>query len=639
MAVVDEDQQILSRLFITGPIHNNTPLCVLLEIADAHGLKYDMKDSMKPSFISHLVDGITRNEPLGIKNISDDMGTLQHIARFVNKHHAWPYSKLMQAYDFLTQFFNDSTAVDPLTYIPENFVIGLQTPTEPLSINACVLYQICNYHRLNVNGHTTIGQMAQAIILLRGDMESVLRRAKLFIERDAKRVDLINILMLTSNEIVDPMITTIVVDERPINYYSKQIHNTSHEVLNTLHQSLNDIRSLQSRVEPTTESGAIALAAINYSLDLSYAVSPLREYKLLKLSGKDHYEPADAWLKYWFQHNMKLFDLQLTFNPIYPQGFYSSEQLTFMAENEGYSARDLAQSDAVELLQLAQLSPTFYEGPLPNLEMLETPIDLNDVDGVVYGELLSFGCLNGVTKPVTITELISLFDRANAFASPYFGELQFPALAINKLKILLRGVTHYRKNTTMSEETIRLRGQLLQIIERIEFHLANNDGPTTQLSTYYRNASSITKLTMTTCLTELMKLGMYMRGWNGHSTATYPVKKAPAPPEKQGEIAVNVTEAIRRYESAITSLGNIGTHINNLPLVRYKDGRFQINTDSTDGLTVGARINIVKAGDMSSNIASCIRLSSNWLCASAYKYLTLLGINQPFDIFHLSYVS
>lgn len=630
----DSDYRSLSRLSITGPIHNNVPLCVLLEIADAHGLKYDIKDSAKPSFISYLVDGIMHAEVPNIKGMGNDLGDLQNIARFVNRHHAWPSKKLIEAYNFLAQFFDNS--VDPITLIPEHFVIGQQTPTEPTSVNACVLYHICNHYRLNVTSHTTIEQMARAIWLLRSDMESVLRRAKLFIERDAKRIDLINILMLTSHDIVDPISD---IDGKLMNYYSKRTHNTSHDVLDKVHQSLNDIRSLQNRIEPNTESGAVALAAINYGLDLSYAESPLREYKLLKLSDKDHYEPADAWLKYWFHHNMTLFDLRLTFNPIYPQGFYSMEQLTTMAEHEGYSTRDLAQSDAIELLQLAQLSPTFYEGPLPNLEILETPIDLDVVSDVAYGELLSYGCFDGSTKPITVKELISLFENANAFVSPYVGEIQFPTLAISKLKLLLRNMTHYRKNVTIAEETIRLRGQLLRIIERIEFHLANNDSSTAQLLTYYRNASSITKLSMTSCLIELMKLGMYMRGWNGQSTATYPVKQALVPPERQSEVAINVTEAIRRYESAITSLGNIGTYINNLPLVRYKNNQFQTATDNTDGLTIGARIMIVKSGDTTRNMASCIRLSSNWLCASAYKYLMILGIDQPFDIFHLSYIA
>ena len=628
-----KNKQILSRLSITGPVHSNTPLCVLLEIADAHGIKYDLKDDTKLSFVLSLIDSIIRTEVPTIKTVDNDLGELQHVARFVNKHHAWPQAKLLQAYNFLMQFSVEGVCT---TFVPKQFTFGPQTPADPTAVNACVLYQICVHNRLNVTSHTTIQQMAQAVKLLRSDIEPLVRMAELFVKRDAKRVDLINILMLASHEVIDP---EIPVEEKLVTYYGRRQCAASHDILTTLHESLNDKRSLQNRIEPTTEPGAVALAAINYGIDLSYATSPLREYKLLKLAGRDHYEPAEHWLKYWFHHNITLFDLQLTFNPIYPQDFYSREQLTIMTENEGYTSRDLAQSDAIELLQLAQLSPTFYEGPLPNLEILETPIDLDDVDAVPYGELLSYGCLNGNTKPITIMELTTQFDNSNAFSTPYIGESQFPRLAINKLKLLLQNLTHYRRNTDMPEQTMRRREQLLRVIERIEFYLANNDGTTLQLLTYHRNANPTTKLAMITCLTELMRLGMYMRGWDGQSTTTYPIKQAPVPPEQQGRVAVNVTDAIRRYESSIKSLGTIGTYINGLPLVRYRNAQFQTATNSTDGLTIGERVNIVKTGDVTSNVASCIRLSSNWLCASAYKYLMSLGIAQPFDIFHLAYVS
>lgn len=628
--------QLLTRLQITGPIHNNTPLCVLLEIADAHGIKYEVKDSMKPGFTTFLLDSIARTEMPTIKNSDNTVEELQHIARFINKQHPWPQNKLIQAYNFLMQFIVDN-GTDPLSKIPENFMIGLQTPESPTAINACILYQVCTSHRLLTTNHTTLQQLGHAIKLLRMDTESVLRRTKTFIERDAKHLDLINILLLANRDVTDPEENIVV--EKIHNYYNNRTCNVSHEALSLIRRGLTDIRSLQSRIDPGTEQGAVGLAAINYSIDLSYVRSALREYKILKITGRDGYRPADPWMTYWYQRNISIFDLLLTFNPTYPIEFYTREQLAIMAENEAYTCTELANSDITELLHLSHVSPTFYEGAWPNLEITETPIDMDDVDDVLYGELLSYGCMNGTMKPITIKELTEWFHQVNNFTTPFSNQDVFSNNAINKLKLILQRVPNYRREVTATEQTIMRRESLLQIVESIEGQLKYSDEPTKQLLKHHRNANINTKLAMITCVTELMHLGMYMRGWDGSSMDTYPVKSAPAPTEGLAKISMSVSQAIQRYESSIVSLGAIGKFINDLPLVRYKNGQYQTSTNVEDGFTIGKRLEIVKLGEANRNIASCIRLSSNWLCGSAYKYLTALGARQSFDIFHLVHIS
>jgi len=622
----------LSRLSITGHVYEHTPICVLIEIADAHGIKYEQKDYDKPNFAHHLLASIHQTPVPCIKEIKE-LSEWQYVARFVNKHSEWPQSKLIQAYNFLTEFMNNE---DPLSRIPPDFIYGPQTPENVNSINACILYKTCIHYRLNINARTTINQMAFAIKLLREDIESIVRRSKIFIDRDAKRVDLINVLMLSPYEIQDPEPSKMDIMES-IDYNVVPKVNTTHEHLGVLHQSLNDIRSLQQKIESTTDSGCIALAAINYNIDISKSSNPMREYKLLHIAGRNDYKPADPWMQYWYQRNPALFDLSVTFNPIFPLGFYDNNRIIEMVQNEGYSSSEIANENPYELLQVAYVAETFYQGELPNMKSKQTPIAADDIDEVPYGELLCYGQLDSQLRPISITELTELFNINQNFSSPFSSDAIFSTIAINKLKLIIQNPSGPIPSVRLSPKTIRARMELANAIAAVELLSRNCDEPTRQFAFYYRNSDPDTKHTISIALTHLLNIGMYMRGWSGKGN--YPVIKAPVPPEKELEVATNVTNAIAEYESTCRSLGQLGVQLNTLPLVTYKDGQYQISNDSAHGLTIKDRINIVKEGDKSNNINSCIRLSSNWICASAHKYITALGLPAPFDIFKLRHIS
>jgi hypothetical protein len=620
----------LSRLSITGHVYEHTPMCVLIEIADAHGIKYDQQDYNKPNFSHHLLASIHQTTVPCIGEIKE-MSEWQYVARFVNKYSQWPQSKLIQAYNFLLEFMNND---DPLNKIPPDFIYGLQTPNNPKSVNACILYKTCIHHRLNINARTTIDQMAYAVKLLRDDSESVIRRAKAFIERDAKRIDLINVLMLSPHEIQDP---DPVIINRSVDYEILPKVETNYDHLVVLHQSLNDLRSLQQKIDPTTDSGCIALAAINYSIDISKSMCPMREYKILRIAGRNEYKPVDPWMQYWYQYNPLLFDLSVTFNPLFPASFYDANRLIAMVQNEGYTSQEISNEDPYELLQLAYVAETFYQGEMPNMKSKQTPISLDNINDVPYGQLLCFGQLDSPLRPISIGELTDLFNANQNFSSPFNSNTVFTPIAINKLKLIAQSPSGPIPSRPLSSETIQARSQLLEAITGVELLFRNNDEPTRQFAFSYRNSDPGTKQAIRTALNHLLNAGMYMRGWSGKGE--YPVIKAPVPPEREPEVAINVTNSIAEYESSCRSLGRLGTQLNSLPLVTYKDGQYQTSNDSSNGLTIGERIDIVKQGDQCGNINSCIRLSSNWICASAHKYITSLGIPPPFDIFNLRHIS
>jgi hypothetical protein len=617
----------LSRLDITGPLYDYTPLCVLIEIAEAHGIFYESDDLDKVGFAKQLIQSINQTP---VPKIEETRVTdRKYIARYVNKHTQWPPTKLLSAYHFLMQF---SHTEDPLSLIPNPFISGAQTPTLIDSINACVLYKICIQHQLHITYHTSINQMANAVQMLRMSSDSIFRRAKSFLERDAKRADLINILLLSPYEIKDPepTLTPSIIN---FNDYHKVV--CSYEFLQRLHNSLYNIKVLQERMDPSTDSGAIALSAVNYLIDISRAREPLIEYKLLKISGRTYYTPADPWMAYWYERNPILFDLSVTYNPIFPIEYYPN--LDTLVRNQGFTDPDLTRSTHSELLQMAYVTETFYLGLMPNMKSKETAIELDPVDDVPYGELLCYGAMEGPFQPVTMNELIHLFSANQNFTNPFSDDSVFSATALNKLKLITKSSNGpYHKSLSLS--SLEVRNRLYEIIVEVEILLRNNDEPTRTFIFAYRSSSPDTKQVIIKTFTELLHLGMYMRGWLGPGHE-FPVLKAPVPPDKEAEIALQITKSISEYERLCRSLGKIGFQLNNLPLVKYRDSHYQVSTNSLDGFTIQDRIEIVKQGDRSNNIASCIRLSSNWICTTAHKYLIALGQPAPFDIFNLRHIS
>lgn len=621
----------LSRLSITGHIYEHTPVCVLIEIADAHGIKYEQKDYDQPNFSFHLINSIKQTYIPSIGEIKELL-EWQYVARFVNNHVQWTQNKLSQAYNFLIEFMNNE---DPLTKIPLNFTAGYQTPGDPFSINACILYKICNYHRLNINARTTVNDMAYAVKLLRDDTEALIRKSKMFIERDANRIALINVLMLSSQEIEDPEPKSESIIN--INYQVVPCVKQSYDLLATIHGSLFDIKTLQGRIEPATNGGSIALAAINFGIDISKSSYPMREYNVLKLNERNNYRPVDPWLAFWYKHNPKIFDLTVTFNPLFPAQFYDNQRLIEMAQTEGYTPNDISVNNPYELLQLAYVSETFHQGPMPNVLVTKTSINLDNLDEIPYGQLLCFGQLDSILKPITIEELIDLFISNENFTSPFTHDAVFTLTAINKLKMIVQNSTGPDPMIRLSSDTLQIRQRLMDAISSVELAMKNDDESIRDLVMAYRNSSSHIKVAIKNTLMCMLNMGMYMRGWCG--SGPYPVSKAESSRDKESDIAINVTNSISLFEQSCSKLGKIGRTILDIPLVVYRDGSYQVSTSSSNGYTISQRVDIVKEGDRCGNVSSCIRLSSNWICSTAHKALISVGLPPPFDIFGLRYIS
>ena len=80
----------------------------------------------------------------------------------------------------------------------------------------------------------------------------------------------------------------------------------------------------------------------------------------------------------------------------------------------------------------------------------------------------------------------------------------------------------------------------------------------------------------------------------------------------------------------------LSEYVMGLPLVRQNGNEYIRSVNKSDGFTIGERLEIAKE-DNGKN-SSCIRMASNWLAASAHKYLVKLGHDKPFDLFRLAHI-
>jgi len=625
--------KIISRIDIIGKINKNIPIEILKEIADAHGIFYTIQDEKKKNFYKILRKSI-KNTFIKLKN-KDKLKDLKKIARYVNKNEQWEIEKLLQAYDFLQIFEHDNC----LDKIPDNFKYGLQTNEEIYNLNGCVLYKLCKENNIKIDNTTSCKKMEYAIKLLREKKHCLKQKAKYVIDKLSHKSDIINLLIINYNEVstekleikLEEKIEEKLEDNLKINLEDNLNLNceyVDYEKLSKLYYNLNDVKVLRSLIEPTTNYGCIALAALNYNLDISKSKYPDKEYFIIKIYGISNYKPIDSWMNYWYNINKYIFFINKTFNPLFPEEYYNKNILLDLCKSHGYTVDTIRNFKLYSLLQISYLSKTFYFGMYPTLKIYETPIYLDNISCKSYdhSELLCYGTYDDL-RPILISELIDLFKYNRNFTSPFDSYSVFSTQSINRLKYILN--FYFNPPTTNSQT-------LLSLIISLESILSKCDPYTLKFSTSFRNASSSIQSSIISCFVLLLHIGMYMRGWSG-PPSVYPISSSPSFDEIS--LSLNITHSINQFESLCLSLDSIGSLLLSLPIVKYVDGNYFPSKYSYDGFTISDRLDIIKQGDSTNNMASCIRLSSNWLCATAHKYLIFLGQTPPFDIQKLIHIS
>ena len=126
-----------------------------------------------------------------------------------------------------------------------------------------------------------------------------------------------------------------------------------------------------------------------------------------------------------------------------------------------------------------------------------------------------------------------------------------------------------------------------------------------------------------------------MRGWDGKSA--YPIKSSHK--DDPNLIDERTYDQLELFEYQLKEQITIGPMISNLPLFKYHYGQFTILNYKCHILTIGEQLIIVKEGNLHNDDSSCIRVTSNWILATVYRYYQILHLSPLFDIKQMAIIS
>ena len=629
----------LSILLVTGELDRCTPLCVLEEIANAHSIHFDCRYTDIATYHERMV-GVINSSKVCCVSYPYTNKELKNIARFINPNCKWAEDKLIESYNFITRFeCKEFTA--GLTV--SNYSIGLQTPDNPHSLNSSCLYALCRHRNIKTNYLTSLEDMVLMLSIYDMGIDNIKSVLTTIINKVHNKgclvnianfiQDLLNIESVTEyNQIgllSDPKLSILPFDDQLYENNPVVLDNFNYAKLSKLGEDLRngkDISAINNRDSALDicKLSAIAIACVDFNTDISMAGNPQRELKLLEESSTNdsiEYTPFSPRLRRLIKNDhIESIDLSKWFNHKLPISMYSHNQLVNHAFREGYTEADMFTTHPYTLIQTSSVCNTFYQGKCPNASNTSTCIVMEDVNELKDQECVSYGQRGSPKNIFTYTELHQIFSKFMCFRNPLVTKdtTMFSKESIAKLLLI--------SNRVRTEESL----QLAKVIEEVGVFVNGLGVKEITLKTTYLNQE--TRYKAVNSLMSLLHLGMYMRGWDG--VTSFPIERAEV--KSQNNTDIMVTEAISNI-LALKQEEKSGV-ILDLPLVRYDkiNMAYYKSVSPADGITIGDRIAIVVAGKTEQ---SCIRLSSNWICACACRYFSLVGLREPFDINRLVEIS
>lgn len=577
---------MISRTQLTGYLDLQTPICVIQEIADAHGVDIDGNKLRDDHYRYWLLD--TLHKPIKIN-------TYEEMARYINHQVEWPLKALTQAYNHLRGFEHITASTAKLIKYDN---VGPQTPANITNLNCCIIYRLCRELKINTTKSSTLAEMVDALELIKQPVDILQGLVCASIDQ-LEPCQLANILKHIKLEPSGELTQLAKVD-------------LDFDRLKLLTASTQDIKQLQIQTTPTTPEGAVILGGQLYHLDLSRAKYPHREFVRLKIQGLTNYVPEDPWYRHWYQKNSSLFDLHHSFNPYLPMICYSEKMLQNLARGFG-SCSGFPQENWNDL-SMHYFENHFYQGDRPNTQY-ETPIDLLECETLDPISWVCFGNNEQGFRAITFDELYHLFNTTKQFTNPFEANAVFTDKQITRLSYILQ------KTDTTS--------QLEALIAQIKMLQTNLNKSDIILREDYLNASPEDQREVVRILFLILYAGMHMRGWETAYT-DYPVHESIVNPQ-------HIDRLEQLVHKDLLELKELGKdpwvkRIINLKVVTcgYRSPNM---TERAQGLTIKEKVDVILANQ---DVNACIRMASNWFCATAHKYLTLLGKDPKFDINNLT---
>jgi hypothetical protein len=651
---------ILDRRFITGPIDDDVPSCVLVDIANGNGWinpeKYShgilMDNIMEGKEGLYEMNGIIEKDIIQI-NKEFLRPHASKVASFVNSDRtiAWSLSELHTAFIHMIWIGTiDITSKRILHKLPENIVIGPITMENPFKFNACMLYRLCRFFNIRTRPSMTLSDMCRAINLVRDINFGRLIIPKNALPKPFKAYNYVNFLL--------------EMDGRPprAEDYNPAEKGTF-DVLCKFYDNLSINAKILSRLSPNSHEEAVIIAALTHNMDISTSTVPILE--LDRLNESKNYIPVSKMFRARFKRNPAWFSLKRTYSTALSM-VYDNKALEVFVRSEAIPEEEYShlteqnreRRDGLKnLLFQARLSNTFYHGWHPDCINTVTPIELDDLTSsdVDIVSTISYGSSEyGRLTVYKTSELADHFSSAKVFSNPIKITENFSSIAIKKLKLICKDISSSRRignGPSFTQEQKTNFATLLASIDIVEAGMITLSVKAEDLKTSFADTTTANKELLKTCLRKLLEMGMCMRGWKvSCPESTFPLLSVSTvtPVGKQEEIDDNVNYAIHEFKDNIAKMAkinkNMANRIKNLPLVcvqKSAEGKseFKQSVNPSDGITIWDRIGIVCQGNVSTNTSACIRISSNWITASAYYYMIAIGMPKAFNIEELSKIS
>lgn len=386
-------------------------------------------------------------------------------------------------------------------------------------------------------------------------------------------------------------------------------------------------------IYPLNESLAVYCAAYTKHIDISSAADIKKEFYSLK-NCKDIqlWEPLDEEFRDRYNYNPRFYHILMFWNPKF-NALYSDHDINTFVYKEGYNqdSQHMERSDLEVLLQTSRVTPTFYPGKLISSGK-RTGIYFEHLKNIANNDCVTYGIYScddsSSTTTYTFQELTDHFRYSNKFSNPKNVFDIFSDVSIAKLKLIL--------NDSCSSNA----AELLSVINNIEETYNNCTSEEFKFLEKYNNCEL-----MIFALNKVLELGMYMRGWRKESEdEPFPLsnKQANFNSNLYHKVEENVVQKSIEFTEFLEDNPDIKEDVENLPLITYGEGKnnsFSRSTKPEQGLTLKERLDIVAKGESDEDAYSCIRMSSNWIVATGYYYLKLLGKKPSFDIADMRYIT
>lgn len=693
----------LRRTKITGDIHDDTPLCVIVEIAGSLSLQTQRNTGEAAILPNHIIASIMGTSSRVIEEDDYDHETqihgfrkedLPYICCFVNPNRLlqWKIKPLIAAFRHIMTYYNAESPALP----NGDFVIGNKSGETPQAYDASMLYRLCTYHGIRTDRNTTMEKMGYAVRGLSIDPQ-VLREQMIATIMLLPRCALINVSMAPEMRVSPPpniqcpcateVPVTVKVPRTDAPIPAKGVltipninpSTVTSASFGVAYNRLTNLQSVMVRIVPLSHTEATVMAAVVFGINLTECCNPYEEYCAMKnvslnSTTDNSYVPVhDDTFRRRYIINPEWFDVRRTWTPRLPC-IYTPDHLRRFVMAEGYEESRIRSQSMEEIMHLSTVTPTFYLGIHPDSTVTTTAVYLDDIATVNPKLLITYGILNECSFVVyNVSELADCFLNAKSFCNPSNVTEQISEVAIQKLRNIAQEqlnaciskrlpITLVRPSargyaplippavdivrTVDHSETTEVGvayHRLLDAIKAVDQYYVENSKYARALADRYKTGDSELKAKIHEFLTTLLHVSYYMRGWKVGNNHNPPIKRDDTgfTEDLQGQVYLNSTNAIAEFEAALLKLPtDVRTLCRSLPLMRPTHRDGHTTFIPTENREQGITI-IDRLGIVKGGKSdySCIRLSSNFFAGSAYYYMRSCGFDAPFTIGDLSTIS